>query len=133
MHNRVFQRPEPRTRRQRASFVDVTAIACACGCPFQTYVSRSLLTTYTIPGVADDDEGQLFVESILDDMFAAITGQFPSVSVSYGRSFTTTFEFLAQHRRRPMPEILNLSVWVGPCDKNARIYVSIASDEGPPF
>jgi hypothetical protein len=133
MHNRIFQHPEPRARRRRALFVDVTAIARACGCPFPTYVSRSLLTTYTITCVADDDEGQLFVESILDDIFAAITGQFPSVSVSYGRSFTTTFEYLAQHRRRPMPAILNLSVWVGPFDKNPRIYVSIAPDEGPPF
>ncbi len=128
MNNRVFRKAEPISRKWRASLADVTAVAFACGCPFRVYVSRHLLSTYTISGVAHDDEGELFIENLLGDVFAAMTGQIPSTSISHGKSFSMTFECVVEHRRRSTLEILKLSVLIGPCDGDLKIYVSIAPE-----
>jgi hypothetical protein len=124
------------------SFVDVTTIAYDYQFPFKTYVSRDLLRNYTVAGVPDDDEGRLFVEGIVDDILAAITGRIPGTSIGYGTSFAIQFQFLAQHRRRPMPEVLKLRALFGPWDSDPEVYVSRvlepgssghAADESPAF
>jgi hypothetical protein len=130
MHNRIFGQPEPIIGDRRVSFVDVSSISFASAFPFRTYASRNLLNRYTIAGIADDDEGRLFVEGILGDIFAAITGAMPAVSVSYGRSFAITFEFVAQHRQRPMPAVLKLRALFSPCDTDPEVYVSMVPEYG---
>jgi hypothetical protein len=114
MHNRVFRQIRRTIRKDQIRFVDVTALAFECGFPFRTYISRPLLTDYTVSGIADDDDGRILVESIFQEVLAAMTGEVPSASVSYGPSFELTFEFVAQSRRHPMPTIINLHALIGP-------------------
>lgn len=116
MHNRLFNRQEPVIRGSRASFVDVTSIALDCRFPFTTHVSRSLLATYTISGVADDHDGRIFVECILNTIEKAMAGTIWSINVSFGRSLEMHFKFVAQHRRWLTPETVKLCALLGPWD-----------------
>ena len=124
MHNRIFKSPNSVPVPSRASFVDVTTIAHDYQFPFKTFVNRNLLRNYTVAGVPDDDEGRLFVEGIVDDVLAAITGRIPGTSIGYGTSFAIQFQFLAQHRRRLVPECLMLRAMIGPWS-DPEVYVSV--------
>ena len=124
MHNRIFKSPNSVLVPSRASFVDVTTIAHDYQFPFKTFVNRNLLRNYTVAGVPDDDEGRLFVEGIVDDVLAAITGRIPGTSIGYGTSFAIQFQFLAQHRRRRAPECLMLRALIGPYS-DPEVYVSV--------
>ncbi len=123
MHNRIFNREEPIIRGGRAGFADVTGIALECRFPFKTHVSRRLLKTYMVPGVAHDDEGRILVEALLSDTVAAMTGQLPSSSISFGKSFELMFTFVAQRRRGQMSEKLNMTVLFGPYDADPEVFI----------
>jgi hypothetical protein len=142
MRNRVFGQPEPIIEGKASRFAVVSRIAFASGFPFHTYVSRAFLREYTISGIPDDDEGELFVEAMIGDIVAALGGELPATSVSYGRTFSLSFDFPAQHRQRSSPEVLTLFVLFGPWEWTPEVWVwvvpemgssSDALDQDPPF
>ena len=124
MRNRVFRSRFPKKLRN-VNYVDASQTARAARFPFQTFISKALIQNYTISGIGDDDEGRLFVCSLVDDILAAISGRLPATSVSHGKSFSIVFGFSAQHRRRLAPERLRLQVLFGPWDKDPQVHVSI--------
>lgn len=126
MKNRIFRRPQSQ-RNIKSAFVDVSDIAYGAGFPFTTLVQRELVQNYTLSGIADDDEGRLFVVSVFDDVIAAILGKLQAWSVSHGNTFTITFDFPAQHRRQSMPEVLTLAACFGAWDEGSRVHISIAA------
>jgi hypothetical protein len=128
VRNRIFKHGKPRGQDGGAPYVNVTSIAAECGFPFKTFVSRRLLRAYTLPDFRDDAERRLFVAYLLDEIWAAMLGQLPSASsISYGNSFALFFEFVAQPRQLPMPEILDLCSWFGPWEPETAVHVWIAS------
>jgi hypothetical protein len=58
--NRIFERPECRRRSLSASLTDVTKTARQWDAVFAMRVHPELLGKYTVPSVADDDEGYRF-------------------------------------------------------------------------
>lgn len=99
-----------------------------CRFPFKTFVSRRLLSAYALPDVEDDDDGRRFVACLLDEIWAAILGQVPTTSISYGNSFALYIKFVAQPRQRPMPEILDLCSWFGPWEPETAVHVWIVGE-----
>lgn len=128
MRNRIIKQGKPGGQDEGAPFVDVTSIAVECRFPFKTRVSRHLLNAYTLPDVGGDDEGRIFVTYLLEEILAAISGQLPANSISYGDNFTISFEFVVQPRQRPMPETLDLCAWFSPWTPEPEVHVWILSE-----
>jgi len=114
MNNRIFDGNSPAWEHKGLErFANVSAIAFESGFPFPTYICRKFLATYTLAG-SGDDEGELFVAVLLTEVDAALNAVHPTRNVSYGHSFSMEFETVAQHRRRPMPDIVTVKVFFGP-------------------
>ena len=114
--NRIFERPECRRRSLSASLTDVTKTARQWDAVFAMRVHPELLGKYTVPNVADDDEGYYLVGALVQEIDAALDGRMPSRLVSYGKFLALDFTFRARRRRTSSEEILNLRAVLGPCD-----------------
>jgi hypothetical protein len=129
--NRIFERPDCRRRSLKASLTDVTKTARQWDAVFAMRVHPELLGKYTVPNVADDDEGYYLVGALVQAIDAALEGRIPSRLVSYGKFLAIDFAFLAQRRRTSSEEVLNLRAVLGPCD-GSHPFVCVARQD-PPF
>ena len=78
--NRIFERPECRRRSLKASLTDVTKTARQWDAIFAMRVHPELLGKYTVPNVADDDEGYYLVGALVQEIDAALEGRIPIVT-----------------------------------------------------
>ena len=129
--NRIFERRKGRRRSLSASLTDVTKTARQWDAVFALRVHPELLGRYTVPNVADDDEGYYLVGALVQEIDAALEGRIPSRLVSYGKFLAIDFAFLAQRRRTSSEEVLNLRAVLGPCD-GSHPFVCVAMQD-PPF
>jgi hypothetical protein len=110
---------------------DVTKTARQWDAVFAMRVHPELLGKYTVPNVADDDEGYYLVGALVQEIDAALEGRISSRLVSYGKFLAIDFAFLAQGRRTSSEEVLNLRAVLGPCD-GSHPFVCVARQD-PPF
>ena len=129
--NRIFERPDCRRRSLKLPLTDVTKTARQWDAVFAMRVHPELLGKYTVPNVADDDEGYYLVGALVQEIDAVLEGRRPSRLVSYGKFLAIDFAFLAQRRRTSSEEVLNLRAVLGPCD-GSHPFVCVARQD-PPF
>ena len=127
-NNRKFQRPKFKLHSLKASLTDVTETARRWNATFAMCVHSELLGKYTIPDIAADDEGYYLVGAMVQEIDAVIEGRLSSRLVSYGNFLGMEFAFRAQRRRTLAEEVLQLRVFLGPCDGNQLVACVVRSD-----
>jgi len=88
-----------------------------------------LVRNFFIP-LAPDDEGVGLVHALLEDLYTALAEHAPSTRVSHGSWLSLYCEFIAQHRKKTMPEILHVRFLIGPCTSNCPS-IDIVCEEPP--
>ena len=134
--NRVFkwsplQLPAP------DALTDVTSTGRACDQNQKLKADTALIRNYVIPAL-QDDEGIALISAIIECLHLALCEQVHSIRVSHGTWLSIHCEFVAQHRRKQVPEILNLRFLLGPCTSDdPTVFVLLtpppSDDEAAPF
>lgn len=112
--NRVFKPASSLRLPPRHCLTNAASTAREAGFNVQLYVESHLLRWYYIPDFPDED-GIALVGELLDHIDLVLASRVRAMRISYGEWLALRFEFVAQHRRRAMPEVLTLQSHLGPC------------------
>jgi hypothetical protein len=135
--NRVFKPFKLLHKPLRRNFTDATSTARAAGHNVLLHVETELLRQYFISALPDDD-GIGLVSLLIERINYALEEKLPTPRESHGEWLGMRFGMVVQHRRRPMQELLQLQILMGPCTADAPAVFVLRTGrstplEEPPF